>query len=343
MNEIRQGFAPGLDRKLRAGMESGLLHGLHAVTVARRGELVCEAYFDGPDEHMGDDIGHVASGPQTLHDLRSVTKSVVSVLYGIALDRGLVPSLDAPVFAAFPQYADLAGDLERLKINVGHALTMTMGLEWDESLPYSDPRNSEIAMENASDRYRFALDRPIVEAPGRNWIYSGGAVALVGALIEQGTGQSLPDFAREALFGPLGITDFTWWRGSDGVYSAAAGLRLNARDLLTIGSMLAAGGAHGGRQIVPKAWLDASFAEATRTIYGPGYGRLWYLGQGLVPAFGRPLKWMAGFGYGGQRLWLMPEAELAVVTYSGEYGKDDFWISPDRVWSEIVLRNLVEA
>jgi CubicO group peptidase (beta-lactamase class C family) len=343
MNKTQQGFAPGLDRKLVAGMESGLLHGLHAVAVARNDETVLEQYFAGPDEHMGDAIGDIAHGPETQHDLRSVTKSIVSVLYGIALERGLVPPLDAPIVDAFPEYPELRSDPERRRITVGHALSMTMGLEWDESLPYSDPRNSEIMMEMAPDRYRFALDRPIVEAPGTNWIYSGGAVALVGALIERGSKQSLGDFAREALFAPLGIAEFTWWKGEDGVTSAAAGLRLQAPDLLRIGSMLVAGGVHEGKQIVAKAWLDASFAPATKTDYGPGYGRLWYLGEGFVPGFGRPLKWIAGFGYGGQRLWLMPEAGLAVVTFSGEYGLDGFWISPDRVWSEIVLRNLVEA
>src|SRR6218665_3867847 len=93
-----------LERKVAAGMESGLLHGIHAVAAARDGETLAACYFDGPDEVMGDSIGRVAFGPDTLHDLRSVTKSVVGVLYGIALGRGLVPPLDAPILAGFPQY-----------------------------------------------------------------------------------------------------------------------------------------------------------------------------------------------------------------------------------------------
>ena len=343
MNDERHGFTPGLDRKLRAGVDSGLLHGLHAVAVARHGVTVLEAAFEGPDEIMGDSIGHVVFGPDTLHDLRSVTKSIVGVLYGIARERGLVPSLDTPVVDAYSRYLDLVGDAARRRITVAHALTMTMGLEWDESLPYSDPRNSEIAMELARDRFRFVLDRPIVEPPGDNWIYSGGAVALLGDLIARGARMSLPDFAREALFEPLGISNFSWWRGADGTPSAAAGLRLSARDLLKIGVMLAAGGSHQGRQIVPSEWLDASFVPATQTAFGPGYGRLWYLGEAMVPGFGRKLKWMAGMGYGGQRLWLMPEAGLVALVFAGEYGKDDFWVSPDRVWNEIVLKNLVRA
>ncbi len=343
MTQDTQGFAPGLERKLMAGMESGHLRGAHAVLAARRGQTVLETYFTGPDEHMGDALGTIAHGPGTLHDLRSVTKSLVGLLYGIALDRGLVPGLDVPIIAAFPEYPDLIAQPERQRITVRHALDMTMGLEWDESLPYSDPRNSEIMMEMAPDRYRFALDRPIVEPPGQNWIYSGGAVALTGALIERGTGRPITDFAREVLFDPMGIYEFAWWRGADGVISTAAGLRLRARDLLRIGNMLLAGGRHGGRQIVPRHWIEASFTPSSQTSFGLAYSRLWYLGESPVPAFGRRLGWAAGFGYGGQRLWVMPEADLAVVTFCGEYGKPDFWLTPDRIWGEIILPSLVEA
>ena len=125
-------------------------------------------------------LGSVTFGPDTLHDLRSVTKSIVGLLYGIALDRGLVPSPDAPLLAQFPEYPDLAADPQRAHLTVMNALNMTLGMEWDEQLPYADPTNSEIAMERVPDRYRFILDRPFVAVPGERWIYSGGAVALLG-------------------------------------------------------------------------------------------------------------------------------------------------------------------
>jgi len=215
------GFAVNLERKLAAGFESGLLLPIHALLVSRGGKLVLEQYFEGEDESWGDSLGRVEFGPEVLHDLRSVTKSVVGLLYGIALERGFVPPIDAPVIDAFPEYPDLVADPERRKVTVGHTLNMTMGMEWDENKPYTDPTNSEIAMEMAPDRYRFVLDRPIVEEPGKTWIYSGGAVALIGALIERGTGKRLTEFAQEALFAPLGITDFYWMAGSDGVASPA--------------------------------------------------------------------------------------------------------------------------
>jgi CubicO group peptidase (beta-lactamase class C family) len=243
--------------------------------------------------------------------------------------------------AQFPEYPDLVADREREGITIAHALTMTMGLEWDETLPYTSAANSEIAMEQAPDRFRFILDRPVVQPPGQGWTYSGGAVALIGALITRGTGKSLTEFARETLFEPLGIADCHWMRGDDGVESAASGLRLSTRGLLAIGRMLVSGGRHDGRQIVPEDWLNAAFTQAIRTPDGLGYGRLFFLAEAQVPAFGSPTPWIGCFGNGGQRLFLLPEAKLCCVTFAGAYDQPDNWVTPTRVWLEIVLRNLL--
>jgi CubicO group peptidase (beta-lactamase class C family) len=294
-------------------------------------------------ESWGTPLHAVAFGPDTLHDLRSVTKSVVGLLYGIALDRGLVPPPDAPLLAQFPQYPDLAADPRRARLTIAHALTMTLGMEWDEDRPYTDPANSEIAMEAAADRYRFILDRPIVDEPGKRWIYSGGAVALLGALIAKGSGKTLPEFARQALFEPLGIEIFEWAEGGDGVASAASGLRLRPRDLLRLGALVLARGQWGGRQIVSSVWLDASFEVAVAIGDGRDYGRLWYIGSDVAPALAGRHRWIAGFGNGGQRLWLMPDADLAVASLSGNYNAPDQWVTPIRLWREIVLANFRRA
>ncbi|MBN9021526.1 MAG: serine hydrolase, partial [Rhizobiales bacterium] len=334
------GFVPDIAERLDAGIRSGLLRDLHAVVAARGDTVVLERYWSGEDAAWGEPLGVVRFAPETLHDLRSVTKSIVGLLYGIALGRGLVPPPEAPLMAQFPDYPDLAGDPARAGITVGHALTMTLGTEWNEDLPYTDPANGEIAMEMAPDRYRYVLERPVVEAPGTRWVYSGGAVALVGALLARGTGLPLPDFAREALFAPLGIEDFVWMAGRDGVASAASGLRLRSRDLLAIGQMVAAGGTHGGRQVVPASWIEASFTPRVPTGDGLEYGYLWFLGQGRTPAFAEPKRWAAGFGNGGQRLCIMPEAGLAAVIFAGQYDRfDTAWIAPNRVWNEIVVGN----
>lgn len=338
MQPEEAGFDHDLAVKLEAGIRSGLLRGLHAVLASRTGALVLEQYYEGLDESWGTPLGRISFGPESLHDLRSVTKSVVGLLYGIALDRGLVPPPEAPLLGQFPEYPDLAGDPRRASLTVAHALTMTLGTAWDEQRPYTDPANSEIAMENAADRYRFVLDRPFDADPGTRWIYSGGAVALVGTLIERGTGQTLPRFAREALFEPLGISVFEWAAGRDGIASAASGLRLRPRDLLRIGALLIDRGEWRGRRIVSRGWLEASFAPAIPTGDGLEYGRLWFLGDAATPSGTR--RWMAGFGNGGQRLWLMPDIGLVAVIFSGNYNAPDAWVTPNRVWREILLANL---
>jgi CubicO group peptidase (beta-lactamase class C family) len=337
------GFDPRIQRRLEAGIEAGLLRDLHVVLAARSGQTCLEHYGTGIDENWGAPLGNVAFDADTLHDLRSVTKSIAGLLYGIALDRGLVPPPDAPLYAEFPEYDDLGKDPARARISINHALTMTMGTEWDENRPYTDPLNSEIAMENAPDRYRFVLEQPVVAEPGTRWIYSGGSVALIGAIIERSTGKRLPDFAREVLFEPLGITKFYWSAGHDGVASAASGLRLTAPDLLKIGMLFVEKGVWSGQKIVSEEWIAQSLTPAISTEDGLGYGRLWFSGNAPVPAFDNPRPWYAGFGNGGQRLWLMPDAGIAAVIYSGKYNSWDAWITPTRVWREIILANLLKA
>lgn len=337
------GFSPDIADKLDADIRSGMLPGLHAVLVSRNDRLVLQRYCQGTDESWGRPLGTITFGPDTLHDLRSVTKSIVGLLYGIALDRRLVPPPGAPLLAQFPEYPDLAADPARARLTIEHALSMTMGFAWDEQRSYADPANSERAMEDAPDRNRYILQQPIVAPPGTRWIYSGGAVALLGALIARGTGMKLQDFARQALFAPLGIDTFEWTEGRDGVAAAASGLRLRPRDLLRIGTLVLANGQCDGRQVVSRAWLDASFKPAIPTGDGLDYGRLWYLGEGITPALAGPRRWIAAFGNGGQRLWLMPDANLAVAILCGNYNTPDQRTTPLRVWREIVLANLLHV
>ncbi len=327
------GFAGDLGARLDAAVAAGTLDDLHAVLVVRRGKLALERYYAGEDEAWGDPLGKVDFGPEVKHDLRSVSKSVVSLLYGAALERGQVPALDQPLIDHFPAYADLAADPERRRITVAHALTMTMGIAWSEDLPYSDPRNSEIAMERAPDRYRYVLERPIVSAPGERWVYNGGATALLGRLIAQGSGKPLFDYARETLFAPLGITDAEWVAGRDGEAAAASGLRLRPRDLAKIGQLVLNGGRWGERQVVPAAWLAESFEARAEVGDGLEYGYQWWLGR--LRSDGA--RWAAGFGNGGQRLAIFPSLDLAVVVMAGKYNQIEAWKLPVAVLVDFVF------
>lgn len=312
-------LADTLDQKLRAGFSKGELPGLHGAVVDLGDRRLAEVYFPGKDERWGSPLGDRQHGPDTLHDLRSVTKSVVGLLYGIALAEGKVPAPSEPLYAQFPNYPDLMGEHGRDRILVAHALSMQMGLEWNEDLPYSDPRNSEIRMEHASDRYRYVLEQPIREAPGQSWIYSGGAVALLGGLIENGTGMSLDAYARHALFEPLGISHFEWVRGADGIPSAASGLRLTLRDMAKIGHLVALDGAYDGKQIVPKAWIEESMIPRADVDEGFRYGYLWYVA-------GRPeAPLVIAVGNGGQRLTVQPDHDFVVAAFGGRYNDPLGW------------------
>lgn len=319
-------WAQNMQERLSVAMEANEIVGLHSTVVVLDGERISEAYFPGEDERWGTPIGFVEHGPQSLHDLRSVTKSIVGLLYGIALSEGAVPPVDAPLLDQFPEYADLRDGSGREDITVADALTMRMGTQWDESLPYTDPRNSEIAMELAEDRYRYVLNRPMVAAPGTTWSYNGGAVALIAKLIADGTGQDIDAFAQTRLFDPLGIQSFEWVRGSDGVPSAASGLRLTVRDLARFGVMIAQNGIYEGQRVVPASWLESSFRVAASIQPGFDYGYLWYLSKG--PGGDRIL---IAVGNGGQRLTVQPSAGFVVSTFAGNYNNRDAWQTSVRV------------
>ncbi len=310
---------------------AGLIDGLHAVVVVHGGEVVLEHYGAGPDSTWATSLGTVQFGPDTRHDLRSVTKSVTGLLYGIAHDAGRVPGPEAPLLSQFPQYPDLARDPERARLTVEHALTMSLGLEWREDLPYDNPANGEIAMELAPDRYRYVLERPIVDPPGTRWVYCGGATALLGGLIAAGTGQSLAEFGRTALFTPLGIDDVEWMSGDDGVASAASGLRLTPRDLARIGELVLAEGAWGGRQLVPASWIHTMLQPRLQTDWGAGYGYQWY----VETVAGHRLA--AGLGNGGQRLLVLPDLDLVAAITAGNYDDPEQWRTPAAVLERVIL------
>ncbi|WP_433220662.1 serine hydrolase domain-containing protein [Dactylosporangium sp. CS-047395] len=305
------------------------LEGLHGVVAVRRGETILEHYGTGPDASWARQLGVVEFGPETLHDLRSITKSITAILYGTALAAGHVPEPSEPLLRSFPRYPDLAADPSRARLTVEHALTMSLGLEWREDPPYTSPDNAEIAMELAPDRYRYILSRPIAEPPGNRWNYCGGASALLGALISEGTGCALPEYARLHLFEPLGIDSSEWITGADGVPSAASGLRLTPRALARIGTMILAD----GDGVVPASWLATMLQPRLATDWGGQYGYQWYIEQ----VDGHHV--LAAMGNGGQRLFVLPELSLVVAVTCGNYDGNEQWVTPLTVLRDFVLPN----
>lgn len=316
-----------LTASLRAWPELGV----HAILIERSGRLIHEEYFDGFDERWGTPRGRVVMERDSLHDLRSVTKSVVSALAGIALDEGAIKSLDQPVVEWFPEYAGL-NTAERRRVTLKHVLEMTAGLEWNESMPYTDPRNDEIRMTRDSQPLRYVLSRTFTHDPGVEYNYSGGLVQVMAAVIERAVKTPIEEYARKKLFEPLGIDSVEWVGDLAGMPSAASGLRLRARDILKFGSLYLHGGNWNGRRIVPAAWADLStrrhfqFARETgrdRLQTNPegqgafGYSYFWWYScyptpRGLVEA-------RTAVGNGQQRIFVLPGLDMVVVILSGRY------------------------
>jgi CubicO group peptidase (beta-lactamase class C family) len=342
------GFAPDLEARLDQAIADKRIWNVHGLIVLRKDRVVLERYFEGNDRERGvGDIGRVAFEPDTLHDLRSCSKSIIGLLYGIALEQKKVPPPEAPLFSAFPEYADLASKEGRDKLTVQHVLTMTMGTDWDESsLVYSDPRNSETAMDNAPDRYRYILERRVIDTPGAHWSYCGGATALLARMIAKGSGRTLHEFARENLFDPLGMGATKWATASNGEPFAASGARMSARDLARIGTLMLHDGKVSDRTVVPADWIRRCTAPMVSADEIRRYGYQWFV---LDIGFGKPKGWAIGrlermwsaVGEGGQRLFIIPAVHLVIAMTSGNYEKEDQWLPPTRVLREVVLASVV--
>jgi CubicO group peptidase (beta-lactamase class C family) len=233
------GLDPTILCPLNEALDKSPEMNVHAVLVVRGGKLVYETYRAGEDQEWGKKLGVTSHTPQMQHDLRSISKSVVSLLFGIALDRKLIASIDEPVFTYFPEYADLrTPDKDRILLR--HLLAMRSGLAWNESAPYSDPTNSENMMIRSEDPYHFVLEQRVWSEPDEEWNYSGGDVQLLAGVLQKATGKLLEEFAEEALFEPLGITQFEWKYMPSGEVAAASGLRLRPRDLAKLGELCSA-------------------------------------------------------------------------------------------------------
>lgn len=311
-----QQLAPALICSIGPEFDAWKPANAHAVVVVRHGVLVYERYFAGEDERFGEKLGRVAFDARTLHDLRSVSKSITSLAVGIALDRGWLKDLDAPVFSFFPEYPELRTP-EKERITLRHLLTMSAGLAWNENVPYSNPANSEVKMIGTPDPYRFVLAQPVATPPGQIYNYNGGGTMLLAKVLAKASGKPFDVLVKEALFEPLGIAEAEWARYPSGDANAASGLRLRPRDLARIGQMVLARGLWQGRRIVASSWIEQS---TTPQINGEGlffYGFQWWLGRTLSNR--REVGWWSAVGWGGQRVFVVPDEDIVVVVTAGLY------------------------
>jgi CubicO group peptidase (beta-lactamase class C family) len=276
------------------GMDGGLLddagdvaadfYSMRSLIVVRHGYIVFERYFRG----YGADDRPV---------LRSITKSIASAAYGIALERGDLPSLDLRVAEVFPQYV-APTDTTRGKITVRHLLTMTSGL------------NSEQADDAVRDTswLRAYAEAPIISEPGTTFRYDGALPHLLSGILTARTQMTLADYMGQYLFGPLGITGTTWDEDPQGFTSGFSGLGIRPRELAKIGRLYLQGGMWEGQQVLSQDWVEqAGINQAPGGADTAGYGYLWWISAETG------YRAFYGAGYGGQYLYMIPDLDLVVV------------------------------
>jgi CubicO group peptidase (beta-lactamase class C family) len=260
--------------------------------------------YDHPDWHPWYQRGD-------LHTLQSVTKSVTSILVGIAIRRGEIASVDLPMTTWFDTTTIANLDDRKRRITLRHILTMTPGIAWNESVPYTDSTNSAIRLEASREWARYVLDLPMAAEPGTVWGYNSGASVLMGAILREATGRTVADYAREHLFTPLGITEFHWKESPTGEQDTEGGLYLRTEDLARIAWLYLNGGEWQGKQVVPREWVEQSLAPAEPGPgRGGGYGFQWWLYPNPVE---RGQLFPTGSGYGGQFPMLFPGDSMVVV------------------------------
>ncbi|UGX94523.1 beta-lactamase family protein [Bradyrhizobium barranii subsp. barranii] len=317
---------------------------VHSVVVARHGKLVFEQYFPGYDQPWGQPDGQHEFTATTKHDMRSASKSVVSLLVGIAIDRKLIEGVDEPALKFFPDH-QAAKQAGWEAITLRHLLTMSSGIEWDEARSWTDPKNDEPHLTFEADPIGYVLAKPVAAPPDVLWTYSGGGTELLGNILERVSGKPLEAFAREVLFQPLGISDVEWKAYKNGKIAAAAGLRLRPRDAAKIGQLVLNRGQWNGRQIVSADWIAQSITPRFQAIGYFGstmfYGYQWWMGRSL--AGDKEIKWVAAFGWGGQRIFIVPELDLVIMTTAAQYGQPKEGLAAIDILTNIVIPSVRDA
>lgn len=279
------------DAQVFAGLaaRAEALPDLRSVVVLRRGRVAFEYWRSDQDR-------------QTLQPVESVTKSVLSLLVGIAVAQGRIAGLDQPVLALLPQLADANDDPRARQLSVRHLLTMTAGFQATEHRFF-----------DAKARARFAMSRRFEAEPGARFRYDNPAADLLAALLAQAVGETPAAYAQRELFAPLGIEASDWALDEQGLHTGYSGLKLRTRDMARIGQLMLQQGRWAGRSV-----LSEDFVRAASTPHSGGgppvglpYGYLWW----VAPSAAARSPIVAS-GFGGQFIWVDPALELVIAASS---------------------------
>jgi len=324
-----EGVDPKKINELMGNILKGDIKNIHSILLVKNGKLIFEEYFYGYNR-------------DTKHIIYSASKSVTSILMGIAMDQKMIPNVDQKVYAFLPEYKGTKWVDQKYDITLKHVLTMSAGIDWEhEKYPHHDARNSTGAMTRSGDWIKFVLDRDAIERPGDRFNYSDGLAMLLGVIIKNSTGMYVDEFAEKHLFTPLGISDYSWRKSPGGSVITAWGLSLKPRDMAKIGYLFQKNGRWNGKQIVSQKWVNESTkAHMTQAhmpdfALGSGYGYQWWCGKTNINNQVIEVYYAAGMG--GQYIFVCPSLNLVAVITSREIGNPLGELRPQTTMTDYIL------
>ena len=268
--------------------------GQYALLIKKKGTTVFEKYYNEADKTK-------------LCNVQSLTKSIMSLLVGIAIDQGKIPNEDQYIQGYFPNIFAALKDERKQQIAIKDLLNQTAGLEWKGYKEHGTWLESETPN-------RFVLTKQLLTRPGKAYFYNSGATHLLSPILAKATGKSVLEFAQENLFTPLGITNVKWEVRKDGNHDGSGlGLWMKAEDLLKIGQLVLNKGNWNGQQIIAEQWIEKSLnpdlkLKAAFGLPRSKHGYCWYSTER------NGLQMHYGMGYGGQFIFLFPSEDLVIVT-----------------------------
>ena len=297
------GAAAQDDRFAGAVRAAGELPRLHSLLASWRGDVVLERYFNGARATRAANV-------------KSVSKSIISALVGVAIDRGMVPGPETPIKTYFPEIAK-DKDARKQRITIEDLLTMRSGLETTSNRNYG-------AWVQSRNWVQHALAKPLFAEPGTGMEYSTGNTHLLSAILTKATGTSTWQFAQDSLARPLGFTLPRWPQDPQGIYFGGNDMLLTPRQMLSFGELylrhgrISVKGSDPATQIVPQKWIEQSFVpRGVSPISGNQYGYGWWMRE--LAGHQAYFAW----GFGGQYIILVPALDLVVVTTSASTVAED--------------------
>lgn len=331
-NPEAEGLDPAAIQALVADIDAGRYGLIDQFLLIRNGRVVADHRWDHSERYeelLAEQVDttrhqynydHPAWHPYyrgtDLHSLQSVTKSVMSVAFGIAVDRGHIPGVETAVWPLLEAYGPDLADPRRADATIEDFLTMRSGIDW--AVPgqtYDDATHPTVELEASDAWVEYVVSRPVGTDPGTRFDYNDGVSVLLGKMVRDATGQRMDQWAEQHLFGPIGIDEYYWKITPGGEADTEGGLYLATHDLARIGYLMLHGGEWDGRQVVSEEWVRMSTSPVVPDIApnngraDTGYGYQWW-----VPAHeDGETTIFAGNGYGGQFLHVVPEHDLISV------------------------------